>query len=126
MLVDGEIARHVADIFRKQGGSDAWYKLSIEELLPARYRSEASHLAKGLEIFDVWFDNSLTWDFSLLKDAHSFNEVSTNLNQELQQLGLAVKQDVEQIEEKSGGGGRRGIRKPKKKTIEKAPELSQE
>ena len=113
MLVDGEIARHVADIFRKQGGSDAWYKLSVEELLPARYRSEASHLAKGLEIFDVWFDNSLTWDFSLLKDAHSFNEVSTNLNQELQQLGLAVKQDVEQIEDKSDGGGRRGIRKPK-------------
>ena len=30
VLFDAEIARHVADIFRKQGGSDAWYELSVE------------------------------------------------------------------------------------------------
>lgn len=86
----------MAEVFRKQGGSDAWYKLSVEELLPRRYRSEAPHLTKGKEIFDVWFDNSLSWDFSLLKDAHSLNDVSVNLKQELQSLGLASQQKPQQ------------------------------
>ena len=92
VLFDGEIARHVAEVFRKQGGSDAWYKLSVEELLPPRHRSDAPHLRKGTEIFDVWFDNALTWDFALLQDAHSLNETTLNVNRELQSLGLAQQQ----------------------------------
>ena len=47
VLFDSEIARHVAEIFRKQGGSDSWYELSVKDLLPPRYKSEADHLAKG-------------------------------------------------------------------------------
>ena len=35
--MDDEIIEHVADIFEKRGGSDAWYELSIVELLPKRY-----------------------------------------------------------------------------------------
>lgn len=81
ILYDGEIARHVADVFRKHGGSDSWYELSVEELLPPRYKSEAVHLKKGMQIFDVWFDNSLTWDYVLQKDAHSLNDATRNLNQ---------------------------------------------
>lgn len=34
ILCDGEIARHVAEVFKKEGGSDAWYRLSVDELLP--------------------------------------------------------------------------------------------
>ena len=81
VLFDGEIARYVADIFRKQGGSDAWYKLSVSELLPERYRSEAEHLAKGTQIFDVWFDNALSWDFALNKDAHQESQAAINMEQ---------------------------------------------
>lgn len=47
VLCDGEIARHVGEVFRKHGGSDAWYKLTVDELLPKRYRHEAEHLVKG-------------------------------------------------------------------------------
>ena len=86
ILYDSEIARHVSEVFRKQGGSDAWYKLSVEELLPPRYKSQAPHLSKGRQIFDVWFDNSMSWDFALLKDAHSINEMSQSINSGLPQL----------------------------------------
>lgn len=47
ILCDSEIARHVAQIYRKHGGSDAWYSMSVEDLLPPRYKSEAKYLAKG-------------------------------------------------------------------------------
>ena len=88
VLFDSEIARHVSEVFRKNGGSDAWLKLSVEELLPPRYRSDAPHLAKGNQIFDVWFDNALSWDYALVKDAHSQNEATLNVNNELKALGL--------------------------------------
>ena len=83
ILCDSEIARHVSEVYRKNGGSDAWFKLSVEELLPARYKSEAAHLAKGTQVFDVWFDNSLSWDFALLKDAHSMNDFSHSIKSKL-------------------------------------------
>ena len=60
VLCNQEIILHVSKIFREQG-SDAWYKLSIKELLPLAYQEMAPELIKGDEVFDVWFDNSLTW-----------------------------------------------------------------
>lgn len=42
VLLDNEIISHVANVFRLHGGSDAWYRLPIEELLPPRYRPQAS------------------------------------------------------------------------------------
>ena len=65
ILWNQEIILHVAKIFREQG-SDAWFKLKIEELLPLAYRELAPNLIKGDEVFDVWFDNSLTWKTVLL------------------------------------------------------------
>ena len=92
VLCDAEIARHVGEVFRKHGGSDAWYRLGVEELLPPRYKSEARHLVKGRQIFDVWFDNALTWDFALLKDAHSLNQATLSLNRELPALNPLAQQ----------------------------------
>ena len=86
IVCDGEIARYVGDVFRKHGGSDAWYKLSVEELLPPRYKKDATFLTKGKQVFDVWFDNALSWDYVLLKDAHSMNEVSQNIRSRLPQV----------------------------------------
>ena len=43
VLCDSEIVRHVADIFN-DGGSDQWYTLGVEELLPERYKDQASFL----------------------------------------------------------------------------------
>lgn len=43
ILSDPEVTRHIANIFREQG-SDAWFKLSVEQLLPAQYKDRAPGL----------------------------------------------------------------------------------
>ena len=42
-IFNSEIARHVAEIFRN-GGSDQWYRLSVAELLPKRFKELSPHL----------------------------------------------------------------------------------
>jgi isoleucyl-tRNA synthetase len=71
VLCDAQIARHFADLVRANGGTDCWYRLSVAELLPSRYKSLAPKLEKGTQVFDCWFDNSLSWDYVLKSDAHS-------------------------------------------------------
>lgn len=68
VLCDAEIARHFADMVRQNQGSDCWYRLSVSELLPLRYKHLAPKLVKGEQVFDCWFDNSLSWDFALKMD----------------------------------------------------------
>ena len=65
IFCDAEIARHFADLVRTHGGTDCWYRLSVNELLPARYKPMASRLVKGNHVFDCWFDSSFSWDFAL-------------------------------------------------------------
>ena len=62
-LQNPEITRHVADIIRQQG-SEAWYRLSVKELLPVNY--DAFLYEKGAQIFDIHFDSALSWDYILL------------------------------------------------------------
>jgi hypothetical protein len=45
-----------ADIFSEKG-SDAWWYMSTEELLPEKYRNMASNYQKGTDTMDVWFDS---------------------------------------------------------------------
>lgn len=47
VLMDTEIIRHVSSIFKLHSGSDAWFKLPIVDLLPARYKDLASKLDRG-------------------------------------------------------------------------------
>ena len=35
-------------------GSDAWYQMPVEELLPESLRNQASQLDKGQDTMDVW------------------------------------------------------------------------
>jgi isoleucyl-tRNA synthetase len=56
----------VQAVFR-QHGSDAWWTLSIEELLPPSLRHRASSLRKGEDTMDVWFDSGVSWD-SVLRE----------------------------------------------------------
>lgn len=69
-------------------------------------------MKKGNQIFDVWFDNSLTWDYVLQKDAHSLNDATSNLNQELAALGISMGQEEQKPEQSlpERSGGRRGIK----------------
>ncbi|MGB3206298.1 MAG: isoleucine--tRNA ligase, partial [Crinalium sp.] len=42
-------------------GSDAWWELSVEELLPESYRNNGKSYRKGTDTMDVWFDSGSSW-----------------------------------------------------------------
>jgi isoleucyl-tRNA synthetase len=42
-------------------GSDAWWELSVEELLPEKYRNNGRSYRKGTDTMDVWFDSGSSW-----------------------------------------------------------------
>jgi len=42
-------------------GSDAWWELSVEELLPQSYRDNGRTYRKGTDTMDVWFDSGSSW-----------------------------------------------------------------
>lgn len=42
-------------------GSDCWWDLSVQELLPPAYASRASEFEKGTDTLDVWFDSGSSW-----------------------------------------------------------------
>lgn len=54
-----DIVNHVRDIF-KERGSDAWWELEADELLPEEYRGRG--LKKGRDTMDVWFDSGSSWN----------------------------------------------------------------
>ncbi len=68
LLIDDEIIDYVYNIFKEQG-ADAWYDLSIEELLPENKKNLAPNLEKIHDILDVWFDSGSTW-FAVLKSGN--------------------------------------------------------
>ena len=42
-------------------GSDAWWELPVEELLPEQYRNNGRTYRKGTDTMDVWFDSGSSW-----------------------------------------------------------------
>eukprot|EP00667_Euglena_gracilis_P000971 EG_transcript_971 len=59
-LLDDRVISHVADIF-SQRGSDAWWELSAEELLPQEVLATGKKYVKGMDTMDVWFDSGSSW-----------------------------------------------------------------
>ncbi|MGP0128149.1 MAG: isoleucine--tRNA ligase [cyanobacterium endosymbiont of Rhopalodia musculus] len=59
-LLTEETINHVQTIFLEKG-SDAWWKLSVEELLPNKYSQDAHKYRKGTDTMDVWFDSGSSW-----------------------------------------------------------------
>jgi len=58
-ILDKEVINHVAKIFEEKG-SNAWYTLPANELLPKGYTNSASpngEFTKETDILDVWFDS---------------------------------------------------------------------
>lgn len=53
-----EVVSHVAELVR-QRGTDVWWELEADELLPESYRGRG--LRKGLDTMDVWFDSGSSW-----------------------------------------------------------------
>jgi isoleucyl-tRNA synthetase len=59
-LLTEETMNHVQSIFRAHG-SNAWYSMSVEELLPEAYRHNGRTYNKGMDTMDVWFDSGSSW-----------------------------------------------------------------
>ncbi|KAL0457403.1 UNVERIFIED_CONTAM: Isoleucine--tRNA ligase, chloroplastic/mitochondrial [Sesamum latifolium] len=65
-LMNEETIGHIKSII-SQKGSDAWWYMKVEELLPEKYCKEASSYVKGTDTMDVWFDSGSSWAAVLRK-----------------------------------------------------------
>ncbi len=59
-LMDAASIAHIQGVFAAKG-SDAWWLLDIEALLPEQHRHLAPRLRKGTDTMDVWFDSGSSW-----------------------------------------------------------------
>ena len=59
-LMTKETIAHVQAIVAEKG-ADAWWELSVAELLPEPYRSNGKTYVKGTDTMDVWFDSGSSW-----------------------------------------------------------------
>ncbi|MDG2991207.1 isoleucine--tRNA ligase [Candidatus Synechococcus calcipolaris G9] len=59
-LLTPETIAHVQTIIGDRG-SDAWWELSVAELLPEPYRQQRDRYRKGTDTMDVWFDSGSSW-----------------------------------------------------------------
>ena len=49
-----ETIEHITGVIAAKG-SDAWYQMPVEELLPERMKDQADKLDKGQDTMDVWW-----------------------------------------------------------------------
>jgi len=59
-LLNAETIAYVQQIIAEKG-SDAWWQLSVEELLPPSYRNNGRKYRAGTDTMDVWFDSGSSW-----------------------------------------------------------------
>ncbi|KAF3792861.1 Isoleucine--tRNA ligase [Nymphaea thermarum] len=59
-LMNKETINHIKSIIAEKG-SDAWWYMPVDELLPEKYRDEAGEYQKGTDTMDVWFDSGSSW-----------------------------------------------------------------
>lgn len=70
IILDAKVLNYVAFIFEKFG-CDAWYSMSIEELLAPNSGLNPEDLEKENDILDVWFDSGSTW--SSVLTSHNYD-----------------------------------------------------
>ncbi|XP_038048865.1 isoleucine--tRNA ligase, mitochondrial-like [Patiria miniata] len=70
-LLTSESVSHVTSLIEKHG-SDCWWNLPVEELLPdsliPKSGSKSKDFVKGEDILDIWFDSGSSWSH-VLKDS---------------------------------------------------------
>jgi isoleucyl-tRNA synthetase len=59
-LLDSDTLEHIQKLFSEHG-SDCWWTMNEEDLLPDKYKNEASKWKKGTDTMDVWFDSGSSW-----------------------------------------------------------------
>ena len=63
-LLNDEVVGHVQQLVLARG-SNCWWELSVEELLPPALRHLAPLYSKGADTLDVWFDSGCSWNATL-------------------------------------------------------------
>uniref|UniRef100_A0A4W5RB18 isoleucine--tRNA ligase n=1 Tax=Hucho hucho TaxID=62062 RepID=A0A4W5RB18_9TELE len=61
-LINKHTVSHVAQLFSEKG-SDCWWELPLESLLPPEVLKKVSHLnyERGDDVLDIWFDSGTSW-----------------------------------------------------------------
>lgn len=73
-LINVETISHLQSVVREyqsgdgRQGSDCWWDLPVEALLPPSMASQAHEYEKGMDTLDVWFDSGSSWH-AVLDDA---------------------------------------------------------
>ena len=78
VIFDEDVLEHIANLF-DQKGADAWYEMSISELLPEGSKYNADDLEKITDILDVWFDSGSTWNSVLSSGNYDAGEYPASL-----------------------------------------------
>lgn len=60
VVLNEETIKHVQAIIAEKG-TDAWWELSVEDLMPEKYRNDGRKYRKGMDTMDVWFDSGSSW-----------------------------------------------------------------
>ena len=60
VVLNEDTIKHVQAIIAEKG-TDAWWELSVEDLMPERYRNDGRNYRKGMDTMDVWFDSGSSW-----------------------------------------------------------------
>lgn len=58
--MNDDTLEHIRQLFAKHG-SNCWWTMTEEELLPEMYKADASKWKKGTDTMDVWFDSGSSW-----------------------------------------------------------------
>ena len=69
VILDKNVLAFIAETFEEKG-SDAWWDLEIEDLLPENSGYDPKKLEKVMDILDVWFDSGSTWRAVLESDQY--------------------------------------------------------
>ncbi|XP_077395800.1 isoleucine--tRNA ligase, mitochondrial isoform X2 [Festucalex cinctus] len=79
-LVNKHTVSHIATLF-KEKGSDCWWELPIDTLLPADVLKKskagpATDYVRGEDVLDIWFDSGASWAAVLEEDLDGDSEES--------------------------------------------------
>ncbi len=59
-LINAETIAHIKAIVAEHG-TDAWWEMSIAQLLPTQYHNDGNTYRQGFDTMDVWFDSGSSW-----------------------------------------------------------------
>ncbi|KAJ2722049.1 isoleucine-tRNA ligase [Coemansia sp. Benny D115] len=60
-LLTSDSIDHITQVIRDNGGSDAWWRLPVEDFVHPKYRESGETYIKGEDTMDVWFDSGSSW-----------------------------------------------------------------